>query len=59
MGAAMKTIENNAHAADGVFYSVVVPAYNEQDTVNLFFERARSTMDALGQAWEVSPRGKV
>ena len=53
MGAAMKTTEDNARAANGVFYSIVVPAYNEQDTVNLFYERARSTMDALGQPWEI------
>lgn len=53
MGAAMKNTEDKAPSTDGVFYSVVVPAYNEQDTVNLFYERASSTMDSLGQPWEI------
>ena len=53
MGAAMKTTEDKTPAAEGVFYSVVVPAYNEQDSVNLFYERARSTMDSMGKPWEI------
>ena len=53
MGAGMKTTEDKPLTADGVFYSVVVPAFNEQDTVALFYDRARKTMDSLEKPWEL------
>lgn len=33
--------------------SVVVPVYNEQDTVPVFYERARAILDQSGCDWEV------
>jgi glycosyltransferase involved in cell wall biosynthesis len=53
MGAAMKTVQEKILMADNIFYSVVVPAFNEQETVGLFYERARLTMDSMGQSWEL------
>jgi polyisoprenyl-phosphate glycosyltransferase len=49
----MKTVQEKILTTGSVFYSVVVPAFNEQETVGLFYERTRLTMDSLGQSWEL------
>jgi Glycosyltransferases involved in cell wall biogenesis len=53
MDAAMRTPQEKISKNDDVFYSVVVPAFNEQDNVDPFYERIRLTMDSLEQSWEL------
>jgi len=53
MDTAMKTVQEKILMADSVFFSVVVPAFNEEDNINAFYERARLIMDSLGQSWEL------
>lgn len=45
--------QKNILKTDSIYYSVVVPAFNEQDNINPFYERARLTMDSMGQSWEL------
>ena len=34
-------------------FSIVAPNFNEAETVPLFYQRVRDTMEALGEAWEL------
>src|SRR4051812_30455249 len=34
-------------------FSVVAPVYNESQSLPLFYERVRKTLDPLGEPWEI------
>jgi glycosyltransferase involved in cell wall biosynthesis len=34
-------------------FSIVAPAYNEEETITEFYDRVRETMDSLGEPWEL------
>jgi len=53
MEAAMRSRKEQISKTDGFFYSVVVPAFNEQESVDLFYKRLQLTMESLDQPWEV------
>ncbi len=42
-----------ANSSDRPVYSVVAPVYNEAQGLSKFYERIRSTMDSLGEPWEL------